>query len=144
MAGKRMNVFERYLTVWVGLCMVAGVLLGKALPGVTDALRGMEFGAGSHINIPIAVLIWLMIVPMMMKIDFASIARVGQRPRGLVVTLVVNWLVKPFSMALFGWLFFNHLFLPLIGRELASQYIAGDIILAAAPCTAMVFVWSYL
>ena len=144
MAGKRMNVFERYLTLWVGLCMVAGVLLGKALPGLTGTLRAMEFGAGSQINIPIAVLIWLMIVPMMMKIDFASIARVGQRPRGLLVTLVVNWLVKPFSMALFGWLFFNHLFLPLIGRELASQYIAGVIILAAAPCTAMVFVWSYL
>ena len=104
----------------------------------------MEFGSGSHINVPIAVLIWLMIYPMMLKIDFASIARVGQRPRGLVVTLFVNWLVKPFSMAFFGWLFFRHLFLPLIGPELASQYIAGVIILAAAPCTAMVFVWSYL
>ncbi|MBP1620757.1 MAG: arsB [Acidobacteria bacterium] len=144
MTGKRMNVFERYLTLWVGLCMVVGVLLGKALPGLTGALRDMEFGAGSQINIPIAVLIWLMIYPMMLKIDFASIARVGRRPRGLLVTLVVNWLVKPFSMALFGWLFFNHLFLPWIGRELASQYIAGVIILAAAPCTAMVFVWSYL
>jgi ACR3 family arsenite transporter len=124
--------------------MIVGVVLGKALPGLIAALRGMEFGSGSHINIPIAVLIWLMIYPMMLKIDFASIARVGQRPRGLVVTLVVNWLVKPFSMAFFGWLFFRHLFLPLIGAELASQYIAGVIILAAAPCTAMVFVWSYL
>jgi ACR3 family arsenite transporter len=141
---KKMNVFERYLSLWVALCMVAGVLLGKALPGLTGVLRGMEFGSGSHINVPIAVLIWLMIYPMMLKIDFASIARVGQRPRGLLVTLVVNWLVKPFSMAFFGWLFFRHLFLPLIGHELASQYIAGVIILAAAPCTAMVFVWSYL
>ncbi len=143
-AVKRMNVFERYLTLWVALCMIVGVVLGKALPGLIAALRGMEFGSGSHINIPIAVLIWLMIYPMMLKIDFASIARVGQRPRGLIVTLVVNWLVKPFSMAFFGWLFFRHLFLPLIGPDLASQYIAGVIILAAAPCTAMVFVWSYL
>src|SRR5512136_2052992 len=139
-----MNVFERYLTLWVALCMVVGVVLGKALPGLTGALRALEFGSGSHINAPVAVLIWLMIYPMMLKIDFASIARVGRRPRGLVVTLVINWLVKPFSMALFGWLFFRHLFLPLIGPELASQYIAGVIILAAAPCTAMVFVWSYL
>ena len=141
---KRMNVFERYLTLWVALCMVVGVMLGKAFPGLIAALRGMEFGSGSHINIPIAVLIWLMIYPMMLKIDFASIARVGKKPKGLFITIFVNWLVKPFSMAFFGWLFFRHLFLPLIGAELASQYIAGVIILAAAPCTAMVFVWSYL
>jgi ACR3 family arsenite transporter len=141
---KRINVFERYLTLWVALCMVAGVLIGRGFPELVSGLRALEFGTGSQINIPIAVLIWLMIYPMMLKIDFASIARVGQRPRGLVVTLVVNWLVKPFSMALFGWLFFRHLFLPWIGPELASQYIAGVIILAAAPCTAMVFVWSYL
>ncbi len=141
---KRMNVFERYLTVWVALCMVVGVVIGKAFPGVVGALRGMEFGSGSQINIPIAVLIWLMIYPMMLKIDFASIARVGKKPKGLFITIFVNWLVKPFSMAFFGWLFFKHLFLPLIGPEMASQYIAGVIILAAAPCTAMVFVWSYL
>jgi ACR3 family arsenite transporter len=141
---KRMNVFERYLTLWVALCMVTGVVLGKAFPGLVAALRGLEFGSGSQINIPIAVLIWLMIYPMMLKIDFASIARVGKKPKGLFITLFVNWLVKPFSMAFFGWLFFKHLFLPLIGPELASQYIAGVIILAAAPCTAMVFVWSYL
>ncbi|MEP0774622.1 MAG: ACR3 family arsenite efflux transporter [Acidobacteriota bacterium] len=141
---KKMNVFERYLSLWVGVCMVVGVLLGKGFPGLTARLRELEFGAGSQINIPIAVLIWLMIYPMMLKIDFASIARVGKRPRGLAITLVINWLVKPFSMAFFGWLFFKHLFLPLIGPELASQYIAGVIILAAAPCTAMVFVWSYL
>jgi ACR3 family arsenite transporter len=143
-APKRLNVFERYLTVWVGLCMVAGVVLGKAAPGVVDALRGMEFGAGSQINLPIAVLIWLMIYPMMLKIDLASILEVRKRPGGIFITLVVNWLVKPFSMALLGWLFFKHLFLPWIGPELADQYVAGVIILAAAPCTAMVFVWSYL
>ena len=141
---QRMNVFERYLTVWVALCMVVGVAIGKLFPGVVGVLRGMEFGSGSQINIPIAVLIWLMIYPMMLKIDFASIARVGKKPKGLFITIFVNWLVKPFSMAFFGWLFFKHLFLPLIGPQMASQYIAGVIILAAAPCTAMVFVWSYL
>jgi ACR3 family arsenite transporter len=124
--------------------MVAGVLLGKLLPGVTNTLRGLEFGEGSRINVPIAVLIWLMIYPMMLKIDFGSLLGVGRRPGGLLVTLFVNWVVKPFSMALLGWVFFKHLFLPWIGPELASQYVAGTIILAAAPCTAMVFVWSYL
>src|SRR5512132_525499 len=143
-APKRLDLFERYLTVWVALCMVAGVLLGKLLPGVTAAVRGWEFGAHSQINLPIAVLIWLMIYPMMLKIDFSSILGVRKRPGGILVTLFVNWLVKPFSMALFGWLFFKHLFLPWIGPDLADQYIAGTIILAAAPCTAMVFVWSYL
>jgi ACR3 family arsenite transporter len=141
---KRLNVFERYLTVWVALCMLVGVVLGRAFPGLTDALRKMEFGSGSQINVPIAVLIWLMIVPMMMKIDFTSLAGVTRRPKGLLVTLFVNWLVKPFSMFALGWLFFQGLFLPLIGEELARQYTAGVIILAAAPCTAMVFVWSYL
>jgi len=138
------NVFERYLTLWVALCMVAGVALGKLLPSAVAAFRGMEFGGGSHMNIPIVVLIWLMIYPMMLKIDFSSVLGVRKRPKGLAVTLFVNWLVKPFSMALFGWVFFKWLFLPLIGPELAGQYIAGTIILAAAPCTAMVFVWSYL
>lgn len=141
---KRLNVFERYLTLWVGLCMIVGVGIGKILPGLTDAFRRMEFGGGSQINIPIAVLIWLMIYPMMLKVDFASIVGIRKRPRGLMITLIVNWLIKPFSMAFFGWLFFKHLFLPLIGPDLADQYIAGVIILAAAPCTAMVFVWSYL
>ena len=139
-----MNRFERYLTVWVGLCMLVGVGIGKAAPGLVAGLRGMEFGAGSHINIPIAVLLWLMIYPMMLKVDFASVLGVRRRPKGLLITLFVNWLVKPFSMALLGWVFFKGLFLPLIGPELADQYIAGVIILAAAPCTAMVFVWSYL
>jgi ACR3 family arsenite transporter len=139
-----MNVFERYLSLWVALCMAVGVILGKLLPDSVHTLQRMEFGTGSQINIPMAILIWLMIYPMMLKIDFGSIVRVGRKPKGLLITIVVNWLVKPFSMAFFGWLFFRHLFLPLIGPQLASQYIAGVIILAAAPCTAMVFVWSYL
>lgn len=143
-APRRLNYFERYLSLWVGLCMLAGVLTGKAIPGAIEQLRGMEFGAGSQINIPIAVLIWLMIVPMMMKVDFASIRNVGKRPKGLLVTLFVNWLVKPFSMALIAWLFFRLIFSAWIPRTDADQYIAGCIILAAAPCTAMVFVWSYL
>lgn len=141
---KRLNVFERYLSVWVGLCMVAGVTLGTLVPAATDGLRRMEFATGSQINVPIAVLIWLMITPMMMKVDFASIRDVGRRPTGLLITSVVNWLVKPFSMALIGWLFFRVIFSPWISAADADQYIAGTIILAAAPCTAMVFVWSYL
>jgi arsenite transporter len=141
---KRLNLFERYLTVWVGLCMVAGVVLGKWVPDAVQGLRDLEVGHGSHVNLPIAFLIWLMIIPMMMKVDFASLRHVGRRPKGLFVTLLVNWLVKPFSMAFIAWLFFRHLFAPWIGPSEADQYIAGTIILAAAPCTAMVFVWSYL
>jgi ACR3 family arsenite transporter len=139
-----LNLFERYLTLWVAACMVAGVALGKTAPGAIEALRGLEFGDGSRINVAIAVLIWLMIYPMMLKIDFGSLLGVRRRPGGLLITLVVNWVVKPFSMALLGWIFFKHLFLPWIGPALADQYVAGVIILAAAPCTAMVFVWSYL
>jgi len=139
-----MGAFERSLSLWVAASMATGLFLGKAFPGLTAALRGLEVGEGSHINLPIAVLIWLMIYPMMLKIDLRSIRSVGRRPRGLLVTLFVNWLVKPFSMAFFGWLFFRHVFSPWIGPDLAGQYIAGVIILAAAPCTAMVFVWSYL
>jgi ACR3 family arsenite transporter len=141
---KKMNIFERYLTVWVGICMVAGVLLGKAMPELTGILSRMEFVGGSQVNVPIAVLIWLMIFPMMLKIDFASILKVGKRPRGLLITLFVNWLVKPFSMALLGWLFFKGIFSAWISPEMADQFMAGVIILAAAPCTAMVFVWSHL
>lgn len=143
-APKRLNFFERYLTLWVGLCMVAGVALGKLLPGATDAIRKLEFGEGSQINVAIALLIWLMVYPMMLRIDFTSILGVGKKPKGLLVTLFVNWLVKPFSMAFLAWLFFKHVFSGLISPALADQYIAGAIILAAAPCTAMVFVWSYL
>lgn len=141
---KRLSLFERYLTLWVGICMVVGVFAGKLMPGLIEALRGMEFGSGSQINVPIAVLIWLMIIPMMMKVDFTSIRNVGKRPRGLLVTVFVNWLVKPFPMALIGWVFFRVLFSNWISPADADQYIAGVIILAAAPCTAMVFVWSYL
>jgi ACR3 family arsenite transporter len=143
-SGKRLNPFERYLTIWVGLCMVAGVLLGQWALGLVHILREWEFGQGSHINAPIAVLIWLMIVPMMMKVDLVAIRQVGTRPQGLLVTLFINWVVKPFSMAFFAWLFFRYLFSTWIGPAEADQYIAGCIILAAAPCTAMVFVWSYL
>lgn len=141
---KKMNIFERYLTLWVGVCMAVGVALGKMTPAAVEALRKMEFGAGSQINIPIAVLLWLMIYPMMLKVDFASVLNVRRRPKGIFITLFVNWLVKPFSMALLGYAFFKHVFAPWIGPEMADQYIAGVIILAAAPCTAMVFVWSYL
>jgi len=138
------NVFEKYLSVWVAACMAIGVALGKTFPHLVEVLRNLEFGTQSHINIPIAMLIWLMIYPMMLKVDFGSVLRVGRQPKGLFVTLFVNWLVKPFSMAFIGWAFFKHLFLPVLGPELADQYLAGVIILAAAPCTAMVFVWSYL
>ena len=140
-APKRMSLFDRYLTVWVALFMGVGLVLGKTLPEPVAALRGMEV---SHINLPIAALIWLMIYPMMLKVDFGSVLNVGRNSKGLMVTLLVNWLVKPFSMALLGWVFFRWLFLPIIGAEAADQYTAGVIILAAAPCTAMVFVWSYL
>ena len=137
---KRLAFFDRYLTVWVFLCMVVGVVLGKALPGVTAALSKLEFGQGSQVNVPIGVLLWLMIYPMMLKVDFSAIGGIARRPKGLVVTLVVNWLIKPFSMALLAWLFMQHLFAAWIGPELAKEYTAGLIILAAAPCTAMVFV----
>lgn len=141
---RRLGVFERFLTLWVALCMIFGILLGKAIPAFIQDLRSMEFGQGSQINVPIAILIWLMIIPMMMKVDFGSLRKVTQRPRGLLITLVVNWVVKPFSMALFAWVFFRVVFASLLTPDEASQYIAGCIILAAAPCTAMVFVWSYL
>ncbi len=143
-ASKRLNPFERYLSLWVALCMAVGVALGLLVPGLMEVLRGLEFGTSSRINIPIAVLIWLMITPMMMKVDFGSIRNVGRRPKGLFITLFVNWLVKPFSMAAISWLFFRYVFSGWIVPADADQYIAGTIILAAAPCTAMVFVWSHL
>lgn len=143
-APKRLNVFERFLTVWVLICMVVGVALGKFLPDVIAALSKMEFGEGSQVNIPIAILIWLMIFPMMLKIDFGSLGSIARKPKGLLITLFVNWMVKPFSMAFLAWLFFNYIFSAWIDPEMAKSYTAGVIILAAAPCTAMVFVWSYL
>jgi ACR3 family arsenite transporter len=144
MATPKLAFFERYLTVWVALSMAAGVFVGKLLPDAVKVLRGLEFGQGSQINLPIAALIWLMITPMMMKVDFSSIANVGKRPAGLLVTLFVNWIVKPFSMALLAWFFFRIVFRGFVTPSEADQYIAGCIILAAAPCTAMVFVWSHL
>ncbi|MDR3564056.1 MAG: ACR3 family arsenite efflux transporter [Negativicutes bacterium] len=138
---KQLDFFERYLSLWVAACIVIGVVFGKLFPGAVSILSKMEV---SHVNLPIAVLIWLMIYPMMLKIDFSAILKVGDKPKGLFITLFVNWIVKPFSMAFLGWLFFKHVFIGLIGDQLANEYIAGTIILAAAPCTAMVFVWSYL
>src|ERR1700756_3545676 len=144
---KRLDLFERYLSLWVLLCMCAGMLVGKLLPGPIASLNHWEFLTGSHINVPIAVLIWFMIYPMMLKIDFGGLKGVAQRPKGLLVTLFVNWLVKPFSMAFLAWFFIQFLFSQRFGwidGETAKNYTAGLIILAAAPCTAMVFVWSYL
>jgi len=143
-APKRLDFFERYLSLWVLICMVVGVAFGKTLPGATATLSAMEFGQGSQVNIPIAILIWLMIFPMMLKIDFGSLAGIAKRPKGLLITLFVNWLVKPFGMAFLAWVFLQHVFSPWIEPEMAKNYTAGLIILAAAPCTAMVFVWSYL
>jgi ACR3 family arsenite transporter len=141
---RRLAFFERYLSVWVLACMAAGISLGKAFPGITASVSRYEFGRDSHVNVAIAVLIWLMIYPMMLKIEFSSVALVSRRPKGLAITLVVNWLVKPFSMAFLAWLFLQKLFAPFISPDQAQGYTAGLIILAAAPCTAMVFVWSYL
>jgi ACR3 family arsenite transporter len=141
---KRLPFFERYLTVWVFLCMLIGVAMGKALPALTSTLSRLQFGQGSQVNIPIGVLLWLMIYPMMLKVDFGAIGGIARRPKGLMVTVLVNWLVKPFSMAFLAWLFMQHLFAAWIDPETARNYTAGLIILAAAPCTAMVFVWSYL
>lgn len=141
---KRLAFFERYLTVWVLLCMVVGVAFGKLLPGLTATLSKLEFGHGSQVNVPIGILLWLMIYPMMLKVDFSAIGGIAKRPKGLVVTLIINWLVKPFSMAFLAWLFMQHIFSAWVTPEMAKEYTAGLIILAAAPCTAMVFVWSYL
>src|SRR5512137_1072040 len=141
---KRLAFFERYLTVWVLVCMVVGVAFGKLLPDLTATLSQLEFGLGSQVNVPIGVLLWLMIYPMMLKVDFGAIRGIARRPKGLMVTLFVNWLVKPFGMALLAWVFMQHVFASWIDPETAKGYTAGLIILAAAPCTAMVFVWSYL
>jgi ACR3 family arsenite transporter len=136
-----MSIFERYLTVWVALCIVAGIALGHLVPGVFHAIGSAEI---ARVNLPVAALIWLMIVPMLVKIDFASLSQVKEHWRGIGVTLFVNWAVKPFSMAALGWLFIGYLFRPWLPADQIDSYIAGLIILAAAPCTAMVFVWSNL
>ena len=133
--------FEKYLTLWVALCMVAGVLIGQFLPGIPEFLGRFEY---ANVSIPIAILIWLMIYPMMLKVDFQSIKNVGKNPKGLFVTWVTNWLIKPFTMFGIAWLFFFVIFKTLIPAELAKDYLAGAILLGAAPCTAMVFVWSHL
>ncbi|MDD4296040.1 MAG: ACR3 family arsenite efflux transporter [Ruminiclostridium sp.] len=133
--------FEKYLTIWVALCMVVGVLIGKFLPGIPAFLGRFEY---ANVSIPIAILIWLMIYPMMLKVDFQSIKNVGKNPKGLFVTWVTNWLIKPFTMFGIAWLFFFVIFKTLIPAELAKDYLAGAILLGAAPCTAMVFVWSHL
>ncbi|WP_405237868.1 ACR3 family arsenite efflux transporter [Lentisalinibacter orientalis] len=136
-----MGIFERWLSVWVGLGIVAGVLLGAVFPGLFRAVAALEYAS---VNLVVAVFIWLMIYPMMVNVDFASLKDVGRRPKGLCVTLVVNWLVKPFTMAALGVLFFEYLFAGLVEPETAREYIAGMILLGVAPCTAMVFVWSQL
>ena len=136
-----LGVFERYLTLWVALCIVVGIALGHWLPAPFQAIGRLEV---AQVNLPVAVLIWLMIIPMLMKIDFAALSQVKEHWRGIGVTLFINWGVKPFSMALLGWLFIGWLFRPYLPAEQIDSYIAGLIILAAAPCTAMVFVWSNL
>jgi len=137
----KIGFFEKYLTIWVVLCMVIGVLIGMYLPGIPDFLGRFEY---ANVSIPIAILIWLMIYPMMLKVDFQSIKNVGKNPKGLFVTWVTNWMIKPFTMFGIAWLFFFVIFRSLIPAELAQDYLAGAILLGAAPCTAMVFVWSYL
>ena len=136
-----MSLFERYLSVWVFLCIVAGVVLGQMLPGPVQAIGGMEI---AKVNLPVGLLIWVMIIPMLLKVDFGALSQVKQHWRGIGVTLFVNWAVKPFSMALLGWIFIRHVFAPYLPAGQADSYIAGLILLAAAPCTAMVFVWSRL
>ena len=136
-----MSVFERYLTVWVFLCIVAGIAFGQIAPGLSQAIGRMEI---AQVNLPVGLLIWVMIIPMLVKVDFGALAEVRKHVRGIGVTLFVNWLVKPFSMAFLGWLFIRHLFAPLLPADQLDSYIAGLILLAAAPCTAMVFVWSRL
>ncbi|MCC5797506.1 MAG: ACR3 family arsenite efflux transporter [Methylophaga sp.] len=136
-----MGIFERFLSLWVGLSIVLGVILGNIAPSAFQLIAGWEL---AHVNLLVAVLIWLMIYPMMVQVDFTAIKQVGRAPQGLYLTLVINWLVKPFTMAAIGWLFFKVLFAPWVDPQSADQYIAGMILLGVAPCTAMVFVWSQL
>ena len=136
-----MGIFERFLTLWVGLCIFAGIVLGYFMPGLFQWFAALEV---AHVNIPVAIFIWVMIYPMMIQVDFSSIKDIGKKPKGLLLTLVINWLVKPFSMAFLGWLFFRVLFADWVEPQTATEYIAGMILLGVAPCTAMVFVWSHL
>ncbi len=136
-----MSIFERYLTLWVALCIVVGIALGHVMPGVFHAIGAAEI---AKVNLPMAILIWLMVIPMLLRIDFAALGQVSRHWRGIGITLFINWAIKPFSMALLGWLFIGWLFRPLLPADQIDSYIAGLIILAAAPCTAMVFVWANL
>ena len=136
-----MGVFERYLSVWVGLCIVAGVILGNILPDIFQQIAEIEY---AHVNLVVAFLIWVMIYPMMVQIDFSSIKDLKSKPSGLILTLIVNWLIKPFTMAALGWLFFKVIFAGWVDTDTGTEYIAGMILLGVAPCTAMVFVWSQL
>lgn len=136
-----MGIFERYLSVWVALCILAGMLLGNLIPGLFQMIASLEY---AHVNLVVAVLIWVMIYPMMIQVDFSAIKDAGKKPKGLALTLVINWLIKPFTMALLGWLFFRIIFADLVDPQTANEYIAGMILLGVAPCTAMVFVWSQL
>ncbi len=138
---KRIGFFEKYLSLWVILCIAGGIIIGNIFGDTTQTISKLEV---FNVNIPVAVLVWFMIYPMMLQIDFSSIKNVGNRPKGLILTLVVNWLIKPFTMAFFAWIFFTKIYAAFITPELAGEYIAGAILLGAAPCTAMVFVWSYL
>lgn len=138
---KHIGLFEKYLTLWVALCIGGGILIGTIAGDSVQILSRMEI---YRVNIPVAILIWLMIYPMMLQIDFSSIKNVKRNPKGLILTVVINWLVKPFTMAFFAWIFFSKIYAAFISPELAGEYIAGAILLGAAPCTAMVFVWSYL
>lgn len=136
-----MGIFERYLSVWVSLCILVGLVAGNLTPALFQWFAALEI---AHVNIPVAIFIWIMIYPMMVQVDFSSIKDVGKKPKGLALTLVINWLVKPFTMAFLGWLFFKVLFVDFVDPQTATEYIAGMILLGVAPCTAMVFVWSNL
>ena len=138
---KQIGFFEKYLTLWVALCIAVGIAIGHI---AGDGIRLVSDLEIYRVNIPVAILVWLMIYPMMLQIDFSSLKSVGKRPKGLILTVVVNWLIKPFTMAFFAWIFFSKIYSAFISPELAGEYIAGAILLGAAPCTAMVFVWSYL
>ncbi len=138
---KRIGFFEKYLTIWVAACILVGIAVGHFVGDYMEVLRTLEI---ARVNIPIAILIWLMIYPMMLQIDFSSIKNVGKKPKGIILTVIINWLIKPFTMAFFAWIFFSKLYAAWIDPSMAGEYIAGAIILGAAPCTAMVFVWSYL
>lgn len=133
--------FERYLTIWVALCIVTGIAVGQYIPAIPETLSKLEY---ANVSIPVAILIWLMIYPMMLKVDFQSVKNVGRKPKGIIITCVTNWLIKPFTMFGIAWFFFYVIFKTLIPADLANEYLAGAVLLGAAPCTAMVFVWSYL